>query len=44
VEEVLTIAEIESRFASEWVLLGDPETNAALEVQGGEGAPSQPGP
>jgi len=33
--DVLTIAEIEARFASEWVLVADPETNDALEVQRG---------
>jgi hypothetical protein len=33
--EVLTIAEIESRFPSEWVLVEDPQTNEALEVQSG---------
>jgi len=33
--EVLTIAEIESRFPSEWVLVKDPQTNEALEVQSG---------
>lgn len=34
-DEVLTVAEIESRFASEWVLVEDPHTNEALEVQSG---------
>jgi hypothetical protein len=34
--EVLTISEIESRYASEWVLVEDPETNDALEVQRGK--------
>jgi hypothetical protein len=34
-EDVLTIAEIESRFDSEWVLVEDPQTNDAMEVQGG---------
>ncbi|MDQ3907476.1 MAG: hypothetical protein M3268_03940 [Acidobacteriota bacterium] len=33
--EVLTISEIESRFASEWVLVEDPETNDAMEVRAG---------
>jgi hypothetical protein len=33
--EVLTLAEIAARFAGEWVLLEDPQTNQALEVQGG---------
>jgi hypothetical protein len=30
--EVLSINEIESRYPNEWILVGDPETNAALEV------------
>jgi hypothetical protein len=30
--EVLTIDEIESRFVSEWVLVGDPETDEAFHV------------
>jgi hypothetical protein len=34
--EVLTIAEIESQFQSEWVLVENPQTNEALEVQGGK--------
>lgn len=33
--EVLTIAEITSTYESEWVLVEDPQTNAALEVQSG---------
>lgn len=33
---VLTVAEIESRFASEWVLVAEPRTNEALEVESGE--------
>ncbi len=32
-EEVLTIAQIEAQFDSEWILVGDPQTNEALEVQ-----------
>lgn len=32
---VLTIAEIEARFQSEWVLIEAPQTNDSLEVQGG---------
>jgi hypothetical protein len=32
---VMTITEIETRFKSEWVLVEDPETNAANEVQSG---------
>ncbi len=34
--DVLTIAEIKSRFESEWVLIEDPHTNEALEVQSGK--------
>lgn len=34
--DVLTIAEIEAQFESEWVLVEDPQTNAALEVQSGD--------
>jgi hypothetical protein len=33
--EVLTLAEINERFPSEWVLLGDPQTDTYLGVQGG---------
>jgi hypothetical protein len=33
--EVLTIAQIESRFESEWILVEEPRTNEALEVQSG---------
>jgi hypothetical protein len=32
---VMTIAEIEAHFESEWVLVEDPETNDANEVQSG---------
>ena len=35
-EEILTIAQIEARFDSEWILVGDPQTNEALEVQSGK--------
>jgi len=35
-DEVLTIAEIESRFGSEWVLIEDPETNEALDITAGK--------
>jgi len=35
-DEVLTLAEIEKRFASEWILVENPQTNAALEVQSGK--------
>ncbi len=34
-DEILTIAEIEARFAAEWVLVEDPETNDSLELRGG---------
>ena len=33
--ELMTIAEIESRFDAEWVLVGDPQTNEAFKVQSG---------
>ena len=33
--DVMTIAEIEAEFTSEWVLVEDPQTNEALEVQRG---------
>lgn len=33
--EVLTIAEIESQFQSEWILVEEPRTNEALKVQSG---------
>lgn len=35
-ENVMTVAEIESRFNSEWVLVEDPEMNKSLEVQSGK--------
>jgi hypothetical protein len=35
-DDVLTIAQIEAQFESEWVLVEDPETNEALEVQSGK--------
>jgi hypothetical protein len=35
-DNVLTIAEIESQFESEWVLVSDPQTNELLEVQSGK--------
>ena len=34
-DEVLTVAEIKSKYDSEWVLIEDPQTNEALEVQSG---------
>ena len=33
--EVLTLAQIEARFEAEWVLIEDPRTDEALEVQSG---------
>ncbi len=35
-DNILTIAQIEAQFVSEWVLVEDPQTNAALEVQSGK--------
>jgi hypothetical protein len=35
-DRVLTLKQIEERFESEWVLVEDPETNNALEVQRGK--------
>jgi hypothetical protein len=32
-DNVLTTAQIEAQFASEWILVVDPQTNDALEVQ-----------
>ncbi len=32
----MTVAEIESQFNDEWVLIEDPQTNARLEVQSGK--------
>ena len=34
-DEVLSITEIEAKFDSEWVLIEDPRTDAALEVHSG---------
>jgi hypothetical protein len=34
-DEVLSAAEIEANFQSEWVLVEDPRTDAALKVQSG---------
>ncbi len=34
-DDVLTIAQIHAQFASEWILIEDPQTNDALQVQGG---------
>ena len=33
--EVLTVEEIQSRFDSEWVLVGDPKSDATLTIQAG---------
>lgn len=35
-DDVLTMKEIETQFASEWVLVAEPTTNDALEVQSGK--------
>lgn len=35
-DDVMNIAEIESTFESEWILVEDPETNKDLEVQRGK--------
>jgi hypothetical protein len=35
-DRVLTVAQIEAQFASEWILVEDPQTNDALEVQSGK--------
>jgi len=34
-KEVLSFAEIKKRFDSEWVLVGDPETDDALKIKRG---------
>jgi hypothetical protein len=34
-DNILTVAQIEAQFESEWVLVEDPQTNDALEVQRG---------
>ena len=34
--DILTIDQIEEEFESEWVLVEDPQTNEALEVQSGK--------
>jgi hypothetical protein len=34
-KEVLTVAEIQSRFDSEWVLVGDPDVDEMLNVRSG---------
>lgn len=35
-DDVLTIAQIEAQFESEWVLVEDPQTNEELEVESGK--------
>ena len=35
-DEVLTIEEIEARFAPEWVLIGEPVTDEALKLVSGK--------
>ena len=35
-DEILTVAQIEEQFQSEWVLIEEPRTNEALEVQSGK--------
>jgi hypothetical protein len=34
--QVLTLDEIKARFPSEWVIIGEPQTDDALEVVAGE--------
>ena len=34
--DVMTVAEMESRFPSEWILIGDPQTDEHLRVLGGK--------
>jgi hypothetical protein len=35
-DEVLTFEEIKARFPSEWVLIGEPRTDASLELLAGK--------
>ena len=35
-DEILTLAEMESRFVAEWLLVEDPRTDEALEVRSGK--------
>jgi hypothetical protein len=35
-DKILKISEIEAQFKSEWILVDEPETNEALEVQSGK--------
>ena len=34
--DVMTLAEMEERFKSEWILVGNPETDESLEIIRGE--------
>jgi hypothetical protein len=34
-DNVLTIGEMESKFKSEWILVGDPETDDSIKVKSG---------
>ncbi len=34
--EIMTLAEIESKFESEWILIGDPVTTPGLQVERGK--------
>ena len=34
--DILTVSEIQLKFPSEWILVGDPKTNESLEVQSGQ--------
>ena len=35
-DEVLTLTQIKAQFTSEWILVTDPQTDDALEVQSGQ--------
>lgn len=35
-DTMLTLSQMEAQYASEWVLVEDPQTNAALEVESGK--------
>jgi hypothetical protein len=35
-QELLTIEEIEARYAPEWVLIGEPQTDEALKLRAGQ--------
>jgi hypothetical protein len=34
-EQVMTLAEMEAQFDSEWILIGDPQTDESLELLAG---------